>query len=233
MDEATARLGHYRAHNQHMYGGPNAHVLHFPVAKQNLMNVVAFLTDLNDWPLERSMSQPATKDEIAGAFADWGPTVRNVIDLLPIEMEKWGVFDSLDYPAPTYSRGRVCIAGDAAHASSPHHGAGAGIGVEDALALTVLVDTVQSSIRTRDVRKTLALQAAFAAFTAVRRERSQWLVQSSREACEIYEWNDCHCGSDMDKGYEEIKRRSHKIWYFDIEGMLKQLEQEYRHYLAR
>ncbi|OGM44268.1 salicylate 1-monooxygenase SalA, partial [Aspergillus bombycis] len=217
MEEATARLGHYRAHNQHMYGGPNAHVLHFPVAKQTLMNVVAFVTDPNDWPLDRSMSQLATKDEVAGAFAVWGPTVRGIIDLLPVELEKWGVFDSLDYPAPTYSRGRVCIAGDAAHASSPHHGAGAGIGIEDALALTVLLDMVQSRIKTPGGRKAAALQAAFAAFSTVRRDRSQWLVRSSREACEIYEWNDLRCGSDMDKGYAEIKRRSHKIWHFDID----------------
>ncbi|QMW48718.1 hypothetical protein G4B11_012236 [Aspergillus flavus] len=232
MQEATARLGHYRAHIQHMYGGPNAHVLHFPVAKQTLMNVVAFVTDPNDWPLDRSMSQLATKDEVAGAFADWGPTVRDIIDLLPAELEKWGVFDSLDCPAPTYSRGRVCIAGDAAHASSPHHGAGAGIGIEDVLALTVLLDMVQSRVKTPGGRKTVALQAAFAAFSAVRRDRSQWLVRSSREACEIYEWNDLQCGSDMDKGYDEIKRRSHKIWHFDIDGMLRQLEVEYRKHLG-
>ena len=232
MEEATARLGHYRAHNQHMYGGPNAHVLHFPVAKQTLVNVAAFVTDPNDWPLDRSMSQLAMKDEVAGAFADWGPTVRDIIDLLPIELEKWGVFDSLDYPAPTYSRGRVCIAGDAAHASSPHHGAGAGIGIEDALALTILLDMVQSRIKTPGGRKTVALQAAFAAFSAVRRDRSQWLVRSSREACEIYEWNDLQCGSDMEKGYDEIKRRSHKIWHFDIDGMLRQLEVAYRKHLG-
>ncbi|KAF5865101.1 hypothetical protein ETB97_005342 [Aspergillus alliaceus] len=230
MEKATARLGHYRAHNQHMYGGPNAHVLHFQVAKQTLMNVVAFVTDPGDWPLDQNMSQPATKDEVAGAFAEWGPTVRAIIDLLPVELEKWAVFDSLEYPAPTYSRGRVCIAGDAAHASAPHHGAGAGVGVEDALALTFLLDMVQSGNKRRGQTR-FSLQEAFAAFSTVRRKRSQWLVRSSREACEIYEWNDPQCGSDMDKGYEEIKRRSHKIWHFDIDGMLKQLEQEYKTHL--
>ncbi|KAE8153337.1 hypothetical protein BDV25DRAFT_136943 [Aspergillus avenaceus] len=233
MDEATDRLGHYRAHNQHMYGGPNAHVLHFPVAKQKLMNVVAFVTDPNDWPLDRNMSQPATKEEVAEAFANWGPTVRAIIDLLPVGMDKWGVFDSLDHPAPTFSLGRVCIAGDAAHASSPHHGAGAGIGVEDALALTSLLEMAQSHIRRDGTRKKSALQAAFSAFSVVRRERSQWLVRSSREACEIYEWNDPHCGLDMEKAFHEIKRRSHKIWYFDIQGMLTALCQKYHTQLLK
>ncbi|KAE8356276.1 hypothetical protein BDV28DRAFT_154751 [Aspergillus coremiiformis] len=231
MEQASARLGHERAHNQQMYGGPGAHVLHFPVAQQRLVNVVAFVTDGGDWGVDRNLSQRATKEEVAGAFADWGATVRAVVDLLPAELEKWAVFDSLEFPAPTYARGRVCIAGDAAHASSPHHGAGAGIGVEDVLALTFLLGIVSERVKTSR-RRALAVQAAFAAFSVVRRERSQWVVKSSREACEIYEWNDPHCGSDMDKAYEEIKRRSQKIWHFDIDGMLRELELEYGRYLA-
>ncbi|EAU30798.1 hypothetical protein ATEG_08666 [Aspergillus terreus NIH2624] len=227
MDEAIARLGDYRARNQHMYGGPGAHVLHFPVAKQKLMNVVAFVDDPNEWPLDRAMSQPATKGEVAAAFEGWGPTVRSIIDLLPPELEKWAVFDSFDHPAPTYSRGRVCIAGDAAHASSPHHGAGAGIGIEDALALSVLLEGVQKSCRTSAGNRWRSLEKAFSLFTDVRHERSQWLVRSSREACEIYEWNDSKCGADMTKGHEEITRRSHKIWYFDIQDMIRKLEEGY------
>ncbi|KAF9895182.1 hypothetical protein FE257_000084 [Aspergillus nanangensis] len=227
MAQATAQLGDYRARNQHMYGGPSAHVLHFPVAKQALMNVVAFVTDPADWPLDLAMSQPATKGEVAAAFASWGPTVRSIIDLLPPELDKWGVFDAWDHPAPTYARGRVCVAGDAAHAAAPHHGAGAGIGVEDALALCALLEGVQRSVRGQGARKETVLKVAFLAYTAVRRERSQWLVRSSREAGEIYEWNDPVCGADMAKGHEEIKRRSHKIWYFDIEGMLDELKMEY------
>lgn len=233
MDKAIARLGLDRARTQHMYGGPAAHVLTFPVAKQALMNVVAFVSDPTDWPLSRPMAQPATKSEVAAVFADWGPTVRAIIDLLPPEMDKWGVFDHLDYPAPTYSIGRVCLAGDAAHTSSPHHGAGAGIGVEDALALSVLLDSVAQGVESGTVvDKAKALEAAFASFSSVRHERSQWLVQSSREVCDIYEWKHPEFGTDMDRAHEEITRRSHRIWYFDIEGMLGELEREYQGKMA-
>ncbi|PTU22074.1 hypothetical protein P175DRAFT_0477930 [Aspergillus ochraceoroseus IBT 24754] len=228
MDQAIARLGESRARNQQMYGGPNAHVLHFPVAGQQLMNVVAFVTDPNDWPLDRNMTQPATKDDVAGAFAEWGPTVRTIIDLLSPAMDKWAVFDAFDHPAPSYAAGSVCIAGDAAHASAPHHGAGAGIGVEDALALSVLLDRVRSEIEARSAEKATAIPAALKAFSTVRHERSQWLVRSSREVCETYEWNNPSCGSDMSKGYEDVKQRSHKIWYFDIDGMLADLDEEYQ-----
>ncbi|GAQ47104.1 hypothetical protein ATEG_08666 [Aspergillus niger] len=220
--------------NQHMYSGPKAHVLHFPVAKQKLLNIVAFVNDPTDWPLGQPMSEPATKDEVAVVFSDWGPTVRSIIDLLTSELDKWAVFDGMDHPAPSYSRERICITGDAAHASSPHHGAGAGIGIEDALALCELLDRVQKDriAHGRSDRWAL-LETAFKVFSDVRYERSHWLVRSSREACDIFEWIDPACGQDMTKGHEEITRRSHKIWYFDVEGMLKELEHGYARSLAR
>ncbi|RAK87134.1 hypothetical protein BO79DRAFT_256629 [Aspergillus costaricaensis CBS 115574] len=77
------------------------------------------------------------------------------------------------------------------------------------------------------------LETAFSVFSDVRYERSHWLVRSSREACDIYEWIDPACGQDMTKGHEEITRRSHKIWYFDVEGMSKELEHGYARSLAR
>ncbi|KAI8183532.1 FAD-dependent monooxygenase azaH [Colletotrichum sp. SAR 10_86] len=47
----------------------------------------------------------------------------------------WGLFDLGDHPVPTFSRGRICLIGDAAHASTPHQGAGAGLCIEDAATL--------------------------------------------------------------------------------------------------
>ncbi|KAL4919046.1 hypothetical protein BDW62DRAFT_200197 [Aspergillus aurantiobrunneus] len=234
MPQAIAQLGRYRALNQHMYGGPNAHVLHFPVAGQKLMNVVAFVNDPNEWPLTRNMTQPATRDELAAAFAAWGPTVRAIIELLLKSegVDKWAVFDHYEFPAPGYApeegKGRVCIAGDAAHASAPHHGAGAGIGVEDALALSIVLKKAADDISLGARGKSDALSAGLKAFSKVRHERSQWLVRSSREVCETYEWINPECGKDLDKGYEDVKARSHKIWYFDIEGMMGELESEYQ-----
>ncbi|KAA8645401.1 hypothetical protein EYZ11_000408 [Aspergillus tanneri] len=225
MEDAISTLGLDRARTQCMYGGPGAHLLHFPVAQQRLMNVVAFAGDANDWPKDLPMAQPATRDEAARVFENWGPTVRAVIRLLPDEMDKWAVFDSLDSPPASYAAGCVAIAGDAAHASSPHHGAGAGIGIEDALALSTVLGWV-SEVRTWERKR--ALQAAFQAYSTVRRERAMWLVRSSREVCDIYEWNHPDYGSDMERSHEDVRARSHRIWYFDIDGMLRDLRDEYR-----
>ncbi|KAI1314101.1 hypothetical protein F5Y03DRAFT_402330 [Xylaria venustula] len=236
MDRAEPTLGYFKAHNQHMHVGPNAHILHFPVTNHTLLNVVAFVTE-DDWPLEdangpRNMTADATRENLQEAFQTWGPTARSIVDLFPEKLSKWAIFDAYDYPATTYVRGRLCIAGDAAHASAPHHGAGAGVGVEDALALCTLVglvvNTLSASSASNPANNVPALiEAALQAYDEVRMPRSQWLVKSSREACDIYEWNYPTTGTDWDKCMAEITARSHKLWYFDIDGMLEDLRQGY------
>jgi salicylate hydroxylase len=146
MDQAEAALGAYKAQNWHMHLGPGVHILYFPVANQTLMNFVAFVTDPWDWSSSEIMTAPETKAEVVEAFAGWGPAVRAITNLLPDELDKWAMFDTYDYLAPTYTCGRVCIAGDAAHASTPHLGAGAGVGIEDALALATVLEQVTAII---------------------------------------------------------------------------------------
>lgn len=245
MELAEPVLGSFRARNQHMHTGPSAHILHFPVTDQTILNVVAFVADPNnDWHLDdangvRNMTRDASRADLETVFQDWGPTVRSIIGLLPEKLDKWGIFDMYDHPALTYVSGRVCVAGDAAHASSPHHGAGAGIGVEDALALCTLFEAVTATLPPSQSRELLPqsknatattadlVRAAFQVYDEVRPPRSQWLVKSSREACDIYEWNYPETKEDWDKCLEEITARSHKLWYFDIEGMLKQIREGY------
>ncbi|KAH8799825.1 hypothetical protein F5884DRAFT_868939 [Xylogone sp. PMI_703] len=232
MEKAVEVLGHYKCHNQHMHMGPGQHMLTFPVADYKLMNMVAFVTDPNDWSAQGKMTAPATKEEVVKAFADWCPAVRAITNLLPDTLDKWGIFDTHDYPAPTYAQGRVCLAGDAAHASSPHHGGGAGIGVEDALTLVSLMERVITTLQTTSLSKGKAIRAAFAAYDPVRRERTQWFVASSRHACDIYEWQAPECGSDLDKCYREIRWRSHRLWHFDLDYMMGEAGENYKRILG-
>lgn len=212
-----------------MHIGPRRHVLHFPVADQTLLNVVAFDTDPNPWVEEKNKTagaqlvSSATRDEIVKAFDTWSKPVRNLLALFPDTTTKWGIFDTCEHPCPFYAKGPVCIVGDAAHASSPHHGAGAGVGIEDSLCLVTAIEAAFGQYRDGgDISAGEALRAAFSAYDEVRRERSQWLVKSSREVSEIYEMTHPDTGRDMEKCLREIERRSHKIWYFDYELMLKE-----------
>lgn len=244
MDKVEPVLGSFKSHNQHMHIGPGAHILHFPVAAHTFLNIVAFVDEPEDWPLGDpnsvgNMVAPATREEVQAAFAGWGPTVCKLVNLLPEKFDKWAIFDTFDHPAPTFAKGRVCLAGDAAHASSPHHGAGAGIGVEDALALCTLLERGMDKLsesgeceatengdnaKNETRKKSAIIEAAWDIYNKVRPSRSQWLVKSSREACDIYEWKYPETKTDWDKCLAEITERSHKLWYFDFKGMLEELQ---------
>ncbi|KAF2994144.1 hypothetical protein E8E14_002726 [Neopestalotiopsis sp. 37M] len=224
MERAVAALGKDKAHNQCMHIGPGAHLLNFPVAQHTMMNVVAF-APAETWPHER-MAVPATGDEVRAAFEGWRPAVRAItgllLDLDDGRLDKWAIFDTYEHPVPTYASGGVCIAGDAAHATSPHHGAGAGMGIEDALALATALELAAESLHSDDMskNKSATVAAALAAYDAVRRGRTQWLVRSSREVSRTYEWANPECGEDAEKCLRDIEWRAHKIWHFDIDGMI-------------
>lgn len=76
-----------------------------------------------------------------------------------------------------------------------------------------------------------ALAAAFETFDAVRRPRTQWLVNSSRRACDLYqqpEWAEPKRWTKAETCFEELRDRSYKIWHFNADDMVQQSVAEYR-----
>jgi salicylate hydroxylase len=234
MEDAIKALGEYKAKNQHNHVGPYAHLIHYPVANKKLINATAFVSDPKDWKQEKTTA-PGEKGDLVSAFTDWNPCVRNIIDMFPEKIDKWAVFDLWHYPAPYYNKGRVCVAGDAAHASSPHHGAGACMGIEDGLCLSTLLEEVNMTIKNDPKAKIHALKTAFETYDAVRRTRSQWLVNSSRRVCDFYhqpEWAEKAKWVKAQTCFEELKDRSYKIWHFDYESMVQESIQRYKENVA-
>jgi 2-polyprenyl-6-methoxyphenol hydroxylase-like FAD-dependent oxidoreductase len=80
--------------------------------------------------------------------------------------------ESLFMPAP-WHRGRVVLAGDAAHATTPHLACGAAISVEDAIVLAEELDRGSS------------VEAALSAYVARRFERCKMVVENSLRLGEI------------------------------------------------
>jgi salicylate hydroxylase len=119
----------------------------------------------------------------------------------------WALFDHK--PAPTYYQGRIAILGDAAHASTPHQGAGAGQALEDAYILsTLLGDSMTQSASD--------IPTAFKAYDAIRRPRSQKVVSTSR-ACGLTYAFQGPAGDDVEKIGEELLQRYKWIWEEDME----------------
>jgi salicylate hydroxylase len=131
-------------------------------------------------------------------------------------MEKpdvWALFDHP--PAPTYFKGRLALLGDAAHASTPHQGAGAGQAIEDAFILSNLLGQANS---VEEIEK------AFYAYDAIRRPRSQKVVATSRDAAKIYEFEDEELGSDLDSIRRRLEIRYDWIWNEDLPNQLKKAQ---------
>ncbi|RAH48858.1 FAD/NAD(P)-binding domain-containing protein [Aspergillus brunneoviolaceus CBS 621.78] len=275
MDQAIAHLGRHRALLQHMHCGPHAHVLHFPVANQKLLNVVAFVPDPNDWdvssftgaatttatPIEETITTTTTTTTTRSKSPspspspstltntptpnlnppeskNWTPFLRTLLTLLPPTLTQWPIFDLYNHPPPTYAIFRVCLVGDAAHAASPHHGAGAGVGVEDALALVTALTCAEADILSGKLTTPQALEVAFKAYSDVRYKRSQWVMRSSREVCRAYEWELFEgqegAGGEvtaetgmMGRVFEEIRRRTMTVWGLDVEGMVGEVQGQY------
>ncbi|MCJ1473381.1 hypothetical protein MMC13_002032 [Lambiella insularis] len=233
MENAIKALGEKRAKYFTIHAGPHAHMLHYPVANETMVNVVAFVSDPDDWTDTKNLVKPASRTDMEKAFAGWNPCVRAMASFFPENIDKWAIFDTYDHPAPFYSRGKICLVGDAAHASKPHHGAGACLGIEDALCISALIGEVSLSLKKGAATKGQALSAAFQSYDAVRRTRSQWFVNSSRRVGDLFqqpEWANPEKWVKAETCWEEVKDRSHKIWHFNPDAMM---EEAIKGYLRR
>ncbi|OIW25916.1 FAD/NAD(P)-binding domain-containing protein [Coniochaeta ligniaria NRRL 30616] len=217
MSGAVTALGADKANVQCFHLGPDAHMVSFPVNNGAAYSISLFVHDPEDWPDVHNSEKPSTRAEVQQVLQGWGPHMIELLTLLPEQLSRWAIFDMADSPAPTYASSRVCVSGDAAHASSPFHGAGAGMGVEDALVLAELLARAGAGPAEGRPRQ---LAAALQAYSGVRMERTRWLMRSSRELGDINQWRYPPTGEDGAKIEAEFSRRARKIWDFNVNAML-------------
>ncbi|USP73261.1 mannitol 1-phosphate dehydrogenase [Curvularia clavata] len=225
MDEAVELLGNEAARNSQMYLGYHGHLLTFPISHGKVMNgiltapisqcltdsvitVVAFRSR-DTWEDEKWVVS-TSKEDMQADFAEWGPHVQKIVGAMQ-KPDIWALF--MHPPCDTYTKGRVCLLGDAAHATTPHQGAGAGMCIEDSYILANLI---------KDANNTEELQRAFSAFDQVRRERTQKNVTTSYEAGQLYDFE--LFGDDLDKIEENFRQRMNWIWDIDLEAQLTQAQ---------
>ena len=110
-------------------------------------------------------------------------------------------------PAPYYNKGRIAIMGDAAHATTPYQGQGAGQATEDALVLETLLGRVKDRKNVSD---------AFASYDQVRRPRTQRIVTTSRESADLMGWKVRGIGNDPRKMKPALDTRMRWIWNRDL-----------------
>ncbi|RFU26924.1 hypothetical protein B7463_g9431, partial [Scytalidium lignicola] len=196
MDKAAVVIGDRAARNSQMYLGHGGHVLTFPVTHGSILNVVAFQS-LDKWEDERWV-KPVEKQKMMDEFSTWSETVKSVLNLIE-KPENWALFNH--DPAETYTKGRVCLLGDAAHATTPHQGSGAGMAIEDALILI---------------------------YDQLRRPRSQKLVATSIECGHLYELELPGYEDDIEKVKENLAYRMKWIWEHDLEADVETAKENFK-----
>lgn len=133
--------------------------------------------------------------------------MKQVASLLK-EPQKWSLWH---HPtAPTFYSGRLAIIGDAAHASTPHQGAGCGQAFEDALVMCELL--AHDNVKTAD-----DIESAFTAYDAVRRPRTLRVVETSRENGEVCMMKGPDAKGDLTKIKKNLDKRFEWIWYENLD----------------
>lgn len=145
--------------------GPGGHLLHYPIGSGE-QNFLLVRRHEGPWD-EQPWVVPAEENEHLRAFAGWHPAVAEMISSAPCS-ERWALFHRP--PLRRWSRGRITLIGDAAHAMVPHHGQGANQSIEDAIVLADCLveglengtgwDTARERYETLRADRTRAVQIA-------------------------------------------------------------------------
>lgn len=136
------------------------------------MQVIAGWAKDEPWPYEIPYV-PWEKMRLRHDLEEWGDFGTGLAKLFTAQTELFAAAGRVHPETPTYSRNRVCVVGDAAQSMSPFLGAGAGMALEDVLALRNLL--VNASQEGSDVAKVLQ------AYTNKRKERRLKVFRMSGE----------------------------------------------------
>ncbi|KXL49876.1 hypothetical protein M433DRAFT_424570 [Acidomyces richmondensis BFW] len=223
MEDAAALMGDELARNSQMYLGHGGHILTFPIEHGKTMNVVAFGTKADGKWEDPEWVKPLDREAMFKDFEGWVESARQILSLMQ-KPDIWALFHHL--PAPTYNKNRICVLGDAAHASTPHNGAGADTGqaIEDALCMSQVMAHVYHS---EDIPR------AFAAFDRVRRPRSQAQVQTAYESGLLYDLQAEGIGGDWEKVNNKLATKQQWIWDHDLEADVKEVVRIYHEGTAK
>lgn len=106
--------------------GPGRHVIHYPLRRGELMNVVG-IVERTDWQVESWTAEGSTA-ELMADFAGWHPDVHTLFAAIA-RPYKWALM--LREPLGRWTRGRVTLLGDACHPTLPMLAQGAVQAIED------------------------------------------------------------------------------------------------------
>jgi salicylate hydroxylase len=176
----------WRSESHLVWMGDGKHFMVFPLRSGSLLNYVGFVPT-NSQTAE-SWSALGDRDELAASFEGWDPRVTDLLNKVE-SCFWWGLYDRK--PLNKWVNGRLALLGDAAHPMLPHLGQGANQGIEDGIALAVLLQKLSPNE---------PVEVALHRYEALRRPRTSMIQLEARKN-----------GMRYDSQYEDLSKRDREI----------------------
>ncbi|KAI9935099.1 hypothetical protein MW887_000720 [Aspergillus wentii] len=203
MEIAQTATGGF-ADTARIWCGTEGLVMSYPIEHGETVNVVAARSKVQWLEYSSQTSTDAIRENMLEDYINWGAIPRRLLETME-HPTLWAV--SHHPSAPYFNKGNIAMMGDAAHAMSPYQGAGAGQAIEDALTLSAVFGHVQTVDQ---------IAPALAAYDAVRRPRSQKVVNTSREQLDMLTFNDGVVNGDSEMWTQAMIERMDWLWNGDL-----------------
>jgi salicylate hydroxylase len=174
--------GEFAGNETGLWLGRDRHVVHYPLAGGRMVNLVAI--ERRSEPVE-GWAAPGDRADLLSRFGGADGGLRSLLT----NPDRWLLWSLFDRPAGRIAKGRVALAGDAAHPVLPFLAQGAALAVEDAAALAAAL-------------RESAPVKAFEAYEAQRSGRIRRVQQHARRNGRIY-----HLGGPMALARNLVMRR--------------------------
>jgi salicylate hydroxylase len=175
----------WREEAHQVWMGDGKHFMVYPVRSGRILNYVGFVPTRN--VTIESWSAVGDRDELAASFEGWDPRVVKLLEAVETCFW-WGLYDRR--PLESWTKGRLVLLGDAAHAMLPHLGQGANQAIEDGVALSVLLEGRDPS----------EVPDIVSQYEKLRRVRTEIIQAEARKN-----------GLRYDSRYENLEQRDHEI----------------------
>ncbi len=201
--EAERLPDHLRQPYGYNWVGPGAHVIHYPMRNNKLVNLVAAV-ERSGWEVE-SWSQQGSTEEFLGDFKGWHADIHQLIRAVATPY-KWALM--VREPMPRWSLGRVTLLGDACHPTLPFLAQGAVMAIEDGYVLARCLAAQPGDV-----------PAALARYEAARIERTSKIVRGSTEnAARFHNPELAHAegaAAYVDREWTEARVKARYEWLFE------------------
>ncbi|KAF5017784.1 hypothetical protein F66182_10269 [Fusarium sp. NRRL 66182] len=157
--------------------GENRHMIAYPIHNHTIFNVATAQPDVNfAGPTNATWTNLGDKTAMKKVFADFGPKVQQLLDLVPEgDVVEWRLRSHK--PLDTWTRGAVALLGDACHPTLPHLSQGAAMAIEDAATLAEVLSLLPGGGRDRE-----AIARALKVYELLRKPRTSTLVDLAAQS---------------------------------------------------